>query len=241
MRQLMLGQRLAQELDVELMGSGGFALEQLMELAGLSVACAIAAVWPVATRLLVVCGPGNNGGDGLVAARHLLHFGYHPTVLYPKAPKDSGTGIFYKNLLTQLEKIDVPVLDTTPETLSKDNYDVVVDAVFGFSFSPSGGIRAPFDVVMDRMKTTELPIASIDIPSGWDVEKGDEAGDGLRPAMLVSLTAPKLCAAHFTGEHHFLGGRFLPPNMREKYNLTDLPPFEGTAQCVRLESDVCRI
>jgi hypothetical protein len=41
------------------------------------------------------------------------------------------------------------------------------------------------------------PIVSVDIPSGWDVEAGDAGGDGLRPAVLVSLTAPKLCAKRF--------------------------------------------
>jgi NAD(P)H-hydrate epimerase len=42
------------------------------------------------------------------------------------------------------------------------------------------------------------PIVAVDIPSGWDVEAGDAAGSGMRPAVLVSLTAPKLAARHFT-------------------------------------------
>lgn len=74
----LLGAKAAQELDEDLMSSdGGYLLAQLMELAGLSCSEAVAAAFPVAThpRVLVVCGPGNNGGDGLVCARHLYHQG----------------------------------------------------------------------------------------------------------------------------------------------------------------------
>jgi len=65
-------------VDEELMGPLGFSIDQLMELAGLSVASSILAEYPPSKspRILIVAGPGNNGGDGLVAARHLYHFGY---------------------------------------------------------------------------------------------------------------------------------------------------------------------
>jgi hypothetical protein len=46
------------------------------------------------------------------------------------------------------------------------------------------------------------------------VEEGDASGTGLRPDMLVSLTAPKKCARHFRGRFHYLGGRFVPPAIR---------------------------
>ena len=67
------------------MGPLGFSVDQLMELAGLSVAASLAAEYPAskARRVLVVAGPGNNGGDGLVAARHLHHFGYDVKVRGP--------------------------------------------------------------------------------------------------------------------------------------------------------------
>jgi len=68
------------------MATPGFSVDQLMELAGLAVATAVHKQYAGATplRVLVVCGPGNNGGDGLVAARHLRHFGHVPSVVYPK-------------------------------------------------------------------------------------------------------------------------------------------------------------
>ena len=76
------GQDEAVHIDEELMGQLGFSVDQLMELAGLSVASAIAAEHSPRThrRVLVIAGPGNNGGDGLVAARHLYHFGFAPEV-----------------------------------------------------------------------------------------------------------------------------------------------------------------
>ena len=72
------GQEDAAKIDEELMGPLGFSVDQLMELAGLSVACSVYAEYPPSShkRILVIAGPGNNGGDGLVAARHLYHFGY---------------------------------------------------------------------------------------------------------------------------------------------------------------------
>jgi hydroxyethylthiazole kinase-like uncharacterized protein yjeF len=72
------------------MSTGAFSIDQLMELAGLSVSQVVYRVHPLnkGSRVLVACGPGNNGGDGLVAARHLRHYGYQPTIYYPKRSKN---------------------------------------------------------------------------------------------------------------------------------------------------------
>src|SRR5689334_7494455 len=72
------------------MSTGAFSIDQLMELAGLSVSQALFKLQPPSKgrRILVACGPGNNGGDGLVAARHLFHYGYQPTIYYPKQSKN---------------------------------------------------------------------------------------------------------------------------------------------------------
>lgn len=230
-----LNQTNAQALDLELMNCklGGFSIDQLMELAGLSVACAIHAVYPQMKRILAIAGPGNNGGDALVAARHLFHFGHSPVVLYPKIPKTNEA--LFLNLKQQLVGLEIPFLNELPETYEKD-FDLVLDGIFGFSFDSSQPIRAPFDKVLKELRNSKIKIASIDIPSGWDVEDGD-GGFGLKqPDMLISLTAPKVCAKKFTGNYHYLGGRFLPPALKEKYNLQDLPSYKGSDQCVALES-----
>ena len=80
----------AAALDKDLMTKCNFCLEQLMELAGLSVSQAVYRLKgpEQGKNLLVLCGPGNNGGDGLVAARHLWHYGYKPRVYLPKASKN---------------------------------------------------------------------------------------------------------------------------------------------------------
>lgn len=74
---------------------------------------------------------------------------------------------------------------------------------------------------------------SIDIPSGWDVEKGKLSSDDFEPTLLISLTAPKLCAKYFNGPQHYLGGRFVPPALQEKYQM-NLPTYPSKKLYVRL-------
>ncbi|GAB9474940.1 hypothetical protein Gpo141_00012051 [Globisporangium polare] len=235
-----LGQRDAQRVDEELMSSKhGFSIEQLMELAGLSVACAVGKEFPSSSvasapkaynSVLIVAGPGNNGGDALVAARHLKHFGYSPSIHYPKR----SSRPLFQGLITQCQQLEIPFIDQVPAPEVVDSeFDVIVDGIFGFSFE--GSIRAPFDGVITTLNQCQAPIVSIDIPSGWHVEKGNEHGVGLEPQMLVSLTAPKLCARYFEGSDkiHYVGGRFVPRSLAETFDL-EIPPYPGVEQCVKI-------
>ncbi|XP_032786858.1 NAD(P)H-hydrate epimerase isoform X4 [Daphnia magna] len=221
-----LKQAEAIKLDEELFNY--FGVEQLMELAGLSCASAIAEEYPESKNVLVVVGPGNNGGDGLVCARHLKMFGYLPEIFYPKRPAK----ILYENLTKQCELFEIPFLSSFPaqEELNT-KYSLIVDALFGFSFKPP--IRQEFSEIINTMIQTSTPCCSIDIPSGWDVENGPvDPTNHLNPAMLISLSAPKLCASFFRGIH-YLGGRFIAPALATKYEL-NLPNYPSTQNCVRL-------
>lgn len=216
----------AVDIDRELFNVYKFSVDQLMELAGLSCATAVHKCFPPGDygKALVLCGPGNNGGDGLVCARHLKLFGYSPTVCYP-ARTDKP---LYRNLVHQCVASDVAVLDDLPDCV--DRYDVLVDALFGFSFRPP--VRPKFLPVMDALRSTSKPICSIDVPSGWSVD-GVPDTDGISPELLISLTAPKECARSFKGKHHYLGGRFVPKELENKYKL-ELPPYPAAECCVKL-------
>jgi periplasmic divalent cation tolerance protein len=75
----------------------------------------------------------------------------------------------------------------------------------------------------------------VDIPSGWDVDKGDVFGTGLVPAAVVSLTLPKRCMMGYQGTH-YVGGRFMPPALAKGLGLT-MPDYgHGVAQVVKLTS-----
>ncbi|ROT41076.1 YjeF N-terminal domain-like protein [Sodiomyces alkalinus F11] len=225
-----LGAQAAAALDRELMGSGAFSIDQLMELAGLSVSQAVYRVHPprLGLNILVACGPGNNGGDGLVAARHLFHYGYKPSIYYPKRSNNE----LYQRLAKQLEDLDVPFVDDFPAALKSTHH--IVDAVFGFSFS--GEVREPFPAVIRALEETKLPVTSVDAPSSWNIDEGPPKsglGSNFQPAVLVSLTAPKPLARFFKGRH-FVGGRFVSPKIARQYDL-DLPQYEGIDQVVEVD------
>ncbi|KAI0769019.1 YjeF N-terminal domain-like protein [Trametes elegans] len=228
-----LNSKLAQQIDEELMNAtGAFSLDQLMELAGLACAQALATVYnrEKYPRVLVCCGPGNQGGDGLVAARHLGMFGYKPTIWMPKP----GSKEIYKRLQQQCTNMKIQTLEHSENNESLRtalaSSDVVLDAIFGFSFKPP--VRSPFDTALPLIARSGLPIVSVDIPSGWNVEEGNVDGVGLNPDVLVSLTAPKEGVRKFTGRH-FLGGRFVPKSLEDKYQL-NLPEYPGFSQIVEL-------
>lgn len=225
-----LTQSSAKNVDVDLLNLHGFTLESLIELAGISVATAIHAKYQTKRNILIIAGSGNNGSDGLVACRHLYHFFPHNEskfrVVYPKQnPKQFG-------FITQLKSLGISIDSTIPD-LETFTPDLIVDAVFGFSFDPVNGVRPPFDTVLKYLESSKTPIVSVDIPSGWDVEKGPITQDAIQPEMLISLSYPKLCAKFFKGKYHFLGGRFLPSSLCEKYGIPN-PVYEGVSQCIEI-------
>lgn len=141
------------------------------------------------------------------------------------------------NLVIQCKNMDITFVDNI-NLVEWSQVGLVVDAIFGFSYKPP--VRAEFYDTLKTLSSLESdrhPLISVDIPSGWHVENGppdNEQTPTLQPDCLISLTAPKKCANHFTGRFHWLGGRFVPPSLAHKYQL-DLPTFPTFEQCLLLK------
>lgn len=145
-------------------------------------------------------------------------------------PKRSSNAL-YQRLTQQLVDLGVPFTDDFQGALKETHH--VIDALFGFSFSPP--IREPFPAVIAAMRDAGVPVTSVDAPSGWGVETGppeEGPAKGFMPDALVSLTAPKPLVRYYRGRH-FVGGRFVAPGIAEKYGV-DIPEYQGVDQIVEV-------
>jgi NAD(P)H-hydrate epimerase len=138
--------------------------------------------------VLVVCGGGNNGGDGYAAARHLTNQGQRVALL-PVKSIDDLEGDARMNARTALA-MGIARMPARVQTLQLD-VDLIIDALFGTGLtSAPTGFSAE---VIDAMNDHGAPILSIDLPSGLDCDTGQPLGRScVRAAMTVTMAAEKL-------------------------------------------------
>jgi len=155
---------------------GGTPGERLMEAAGGAVASAICERWRP-RPVTVICGPGNNGGDGLVVARHLSAAGWSVRVALLGA-QDRLEGDAALNAGRWEGQVDA----LAPGAL--DGAGLVVDALFGAGLArPLEGVAR---AVIDELSKRELPIVAVDMPSGVDGDSGEVLGAA--PAARLTVT-----------------------------------------------------
>ena len=199
----------------------GVSFAMLMENAGSSVARFILRELPHAQRIVVLCGKGNNGGDGLVAARHLAAAGRQTTVLLlGKADEVQGDARQMLEKLQQLTYRAAPleILDEAdvkgPSTAGLcASADLFIDAVFGTGFKPPmRGLALAAGELLNRCPDT--PVVSVDLPSGWDSDaRSFEQPGAYRSDAVVTFTAPKL--AHVSGHLTTGGALTRPGNLKQ--------------------------
>jgi NAD(P)H-hydrate epimerase len=146
--------------------ASGTSISELMENAGRAVALEIATRWP-AQAVVVLCGPGGNGGDGLVAARHLADAGWTVQVALLGARADLRGAA-----RVNADRWAGPVAELAPAVLAGNS--LVVDAIFGAGLNRAldGAARE----TLAAAAAQSLPIVAVDVPSGLQGDTGADAG-----------------------------------------------------------------
>lgn len=165
----------------------------LMENAGTAVADFVLSEYAGARSVVVICGKGNNGGDGFVAARKLLEAGREVRLLLLCEPGD-----LHGDAEAMFRKLPLkPVLARSsdefrsPAALAVFDADVLLDAVLGTGFRPP--VTGLYAEVIQQFSQVRAPIVAVDIPSGLDANAMDNAPTGpVVPACAtVTFTAPR--------------------------------------------------
>lgn len=150
--------------------AAGLSYYQMMENAGTGAAALIDKAFPVSEKkVLIICGKGNNGGDGFVAARKFREWG--AAVMLILAEGEPKTEDARKNW--QLcEKMEIPVLQQFEEA------DLIVDAIYGTGFH--GTLREPVKTLIRLINRSEAKVWALDIPSGLNGDSCEADEDTVR-------------------------------------------------------------
>ncbi|MCU0234974.1 MAG: NAD(P)H-hydrate epimerase, partial [Thermoanaerobaculales bacterium] len=188
--------READRRTIEDLGVPGIVL---MENAATGVVDAVRERFPDARRLVILCGPGNNGGDGLAAARHLANGGLEVSVLLvgnperlsPDAATNHRIAVACGVAVATIDGDDLSELDRALHGGSRP--DLVLDALLGT------GLDRPLDgrmaAIVERVLVSGVPVLAVDVPSGLSGSTALAGGSVLSAGLTVTFGALKLCHA----------------------------------------------
>ncbi len=198
-----------QRLDSFIMKDLGVPPEVLMERAGLGVAEIIKTTYPLLSfrKVLVIAGPGNNGGDGFVCARYLWNWGYEVEVLlFGKREKYSQEA---KRNLELLEGFNLPLremqdFEELKNFLKYFQPQLLVDALFGTGLTrPLSGIYEDFILFLkEYQKNHSFKVIAIDMPSGISADTGQILGVALKADITVTFECFKMGQLIYPGKEY---------------------------------------
>jgi ADP-dependent NAD(P)H-hydrate dehydratase / NAD(P)H-hydrate epimerase len=166
----------------------------LMENAGLAAASLIHENIPdlLEKKVVIVCGKGNNGGDGFVIARHLFIDGVQVDILLLGKRKQLKSDA--RTNADIAFKMGIPIHEVTDKNLSAQNHlfrhcHIIVDALFGTGLSkPAGGL---YEKVIKKINASKKYVVAVDIPSGVDADSGHLIGPHIKASVTAALALLK--------------------------------------------------
>lgn len=253
LKRILKGSRIA-EIDSKAI-SGGIDSKLLMKNAGSGISKEIISdfenkKFKGAARGLVVCGSGNNGGDGFVAAQDLLDYGMRVIVFHISPVKEfSPDSLFYFKKLKAGRNNDVYYLNLEDKKISSlfkkelKKADFVLDAIFGTGLHGKD-VYGPANEIIESInsakeKNRNLEIYSVDIPSGVDSDNGRVLGTAVRADKTITFGCKKIGlvnypGADFTGEIKVIDIG-IPEKYYSKYEQIFEPDFRWVAENIPLK------
>ncbi|MBN1543683.1 NAD(P)H-hydrate dehydratase [candidate division KSB1 bacterium] len=173
-------------LAIDFYGMPGIAL---MENAGRGTAAIILEMFSAASgKIAIFCGPGNNGGDGFVIARHLLNAGLEVcTYLVAKPEKISGDARINLDILQKMGHSVQTIAATTD--LPAQRPDLVIDALLGTGVR--GALRGLFASTVEHINRWDTAVLAVDLPTGIDADSGVAAGPAVRADVTATMALKK--------------------------------------------------
>lgn len=205
----------------------GLSILQMMELAGWQMLNLFRLVQiPKRAKTLVLCGKGNNGGDGLAAARHLINYGYDVKVILAVANLNEHAG----HQLKLLRKMQVPIMlfSKTRNRAKQEIHqaNVVIDALIGYNLS--GPPRGEFAALITLANQSQAKIIAYDLPSGADAEKKCFV-PCVRADYSLTLALPKKAFQNPNTKKNagkvFVADLGIPARIYDKVAQNSRPPF----------------
>ena len=157
---------------------------------------------PRQTVVCIFCGPGNNGGDGFVIARHLCNAGFGVEIVLLADPQRLAPDARINYDIARKMGIPIQRFSADQAEARVGQAHVVIDALLGTGFA--GQVRPPMDRAVELINTADHALTvAVDVPSGLDCNSGRPAAATVRADLTVTFVAPKVgfaSAAEYTGK-----------------------------------------
>ncbi len=204
-------------LDREAMERFGLPGAVLMENAGRAAAeCALRLF--KGPSAAIFCGGGNNGGDGLAAARHLANAGWKVRVVLARPPARYAGDALCHWKIARAMKISYMVFQNPKKLLKFIGFaPLLVDALLGTG--AQGPLREPYRALISLINDLRRPVLAVDVPSGLDADTGEVVENAVRARATVTMALPK--KGLLKRSAHPWVGRLLVADIGFPKNLTD--------------------
>ena len=183
------------ELDRICVDETGPNLYQMMEHAGRSLAELVLERVTGAVPVVVLAGPGGNGGGGICAARHLANRGLPVLLCLAQSGNLRGVTADQRAVFSATSGSEI-----TPEQLDDTAPGIILDALLGYSLL--GEPEPPYDRLIAWANESGAPIVALDLPSGLDPTTGEILGACIRATATLTLALPKTGLASAAGREH---------------------------------------